>query len=230
VSVSAAATARIGAAASLDNASLRATSPGYTVGPLLVNLNQFTACTGSCFQSPGTLATLRFQTADRNGSGLGIAVPAAYAPSAGNPDPPAFENWVHCYAPCDDAAFGTASDYPALDGTNTDIASPGAIAAISSLIGRTLLLPVFNHFDAATDRYHIVGFATFQVTAPPHWEPDNIGCWPDIATNDPSTDNCKYISGTFTHYTAPGTFTPGTCDLVSGQNCDFGVEQFALTS
>jgi Flp pilus assembly protein TadG len=215
VSVQATATARVEAPTSLHNLpadgpnalTTVTVDPSY-VAPIVVNENTIDACLSigsSCFGSP---QTLNLDTGNRIGSSFGIANLGSSSSRF------AFRSWVACNG-CVGGTIDAGSSFaPLTRGT----AGTGAVTAMNTLTGKTVIFPVFDDFDGS--RYHIVGFSAFVVTSTfdgaTNWQAQNsfTNCQPD----------CKVIDGYFVNYTTPGTLStsPG-----SAQN--FGVRVIGLT-
>jgi Flp pilus assembly protein TadG len=91
---------------------------------------------------------------------------------------------------------------PSLPG-NSDSLPSGCDAVFSTLIGRTILVPIFD--DALVTRpvawYHIYGFAAFTVTGF-KFSGNGVG----LSITDPAapscTGNCRGIQGRFSHWTS----------------------------
>jgi len=217
------ATAQAVAPASLPNPPF---SNSAYITPIVVNACIFSgSCAGgqvvsNCFTPPEG-CRLNLDTDDRVGSLFGIADISSGATIRRS----TFRRWMQCGACAPGPVSGQTASAPLTVGTS----GAQALNGMNSTLGKTLIFPVFDNFDATAGTYDIVGFAAFVVgnaqggvgafDGTTNWQPQ-----PAMAACKP---DCKLIYGYFlSNYTLPTRFVTNA----GSSSQDFGVRAIGLTS
>jgi len=230
-----------------------ATAPPF-VAPIVVNQCVFqqmcvciftTDCANQnlpdCFD-PSVGCDLSLDTQDRTDSLFGIANIIGLV----NPPNGTFANWMRCRPNAlNRCAGGTAgtkiqasqSQAPLSNGTSGN----GAVSAMNTTRGNTLILPVFSAFQGPPNNtYSLVGFSAFVVTTPTFSGTAGTGNWQNETVMTCGQANnqlccghaidapCKVIHGYFTQYNLPALFKNA---LLGGSGTgDYGVRGVGLTN
>ena len=218
------ATAKAVPVSSLDNSDLtRIVSPDSStppyIAPLVVNecvleLSCPSGSTSACFGPPG--CDLNFDATDTNTAGsslFGLADIACAGCASSSAPRSRFRRWVTCGS-CYVGAIQTGTVFPILTRGVSNNPARAAMTNLATTVPPTnLVLPVFRSNSVFT----IVGFSRFVLT--------NVGPWTSQGANG-CTTRCKVITGYFTNYTLPASFS----NNAGAGLTDFGIRAIGLTN